>query len=1722
MLGLNKEQQDQIQTMMAAVTVLQQYNVAELEQQLGLESGTIANRLNVASTSMVTEEILKAAVANGVLTNEQLKAILSTNKQTTSNLTGAASFETLGASAKAAGAAMLSTPMGWITTLLALLPLAITGVSKLYDWLVVTAEEAYEEAEGYRQSYEEINNEIKDLDAQLSTSKERLEELYRLSDNGTITLIEQEELERLEQTNAELETTIARKKELAALDAREANQEYVESYNKTTFTSNSQHLLTTEMDTIYEQNSDLLKKYDSMLNGITVEWEDGEYEKASQLKNRLFEISDMLDALKWSGGSVDYAAHVQELIDSYNELNQLQESGVTLSSAQKDLLESTRNELVGLADTLDADYLSQYVGEDENTAEWKGLLDTINKTIYAAEYFNEKLTELPDYCYKKLEGMGANAKLTAEEVENLANQFPTLQAWMDESGYTAEDVAKHFNALSVAEKESGSATGTYSDKLSALTDVLSNLQAAYDALDSADADMATGDGISPDTIKKLADAEENYLDYLYEENGVVKLNTDAWRENAEAKTRNNIADIQMQNSDLERQNRSLEEQEDWFRRQISSGVAVDSPILQQWKNELQEVERQIESNNKVISNGVTQIEIYQATLNSFDADRAAISGLADAFKELSGLQDDLANGMSISSEKAMELVAVYPELLASATASADGQIQLDQAVVSAFIQGRRDELNAAIDVEIQKLEAKKSTLQAQLDCIDSVLEASETGDNAAVESAKDSATQQMLTYEAVLAAAKQCGLDEVTAEQLALAAMSGDMGAFRDLASTAFSDVDINSADSMTSMMTNFANTANNIIGNANKITQAFNTMAAAIRNSKNGLQTGLYGGVASSGSVSGKEVKKGDALDSLFEGLKSHIDNGDDGGSALENKFNEILNSYQNDGKVIENARKDLAAQKAKIESQIQAINGQIASLQALKAIPLGSGGGSSGGGGGSGGSGGGSSKEIEEYIADIDDYRDAIERLRKAQQYTSDTKQNLEDTEDLKQRILLERQLIGAYSKEQDALHNLNNQRDSTITAGVKALKELGFAVKYNADTNEFWIENLEHLNELQADSVGEYGSIQEATNALRKDTEGLIDSLTDLNEQNREGSQNWRDLKGSIQEANDEILQLLDDIVDQASDAVDSIQDVYDTLHDAADEYAESGYVTIDTLQGIIDLGLKYVTYLMDENGQLVINEERIRDIIAAKTQQLAIESALSYVEALRIAKQAGDIETLNDLLYATQDTTDATWGLVYANLALAGLDDEQLQAAYNNINAIRALGESAVHSIGKTAGSVTDELNGMKDGLDDILKYVMDMIKQQIEDQIDVLEDMKDAYSEIINKKKESLEASKDEADYQKSMSKKLREIAKLQARIDALSLDNSRDAQAERSKLLEEMAELQEDLAESQADKSLEATEKALEDMETAYHQEKDDEIDLLEDTISSYQKLYDKAIDYIQNNWNTLYSDLIAYNTQYGDVLNSEITTAWENCYAAAKKYGDYVTALNNIGSDIDSAGSNGKTPNTVVGETNYENSSTNEEMIHAIIKKMYANSQSYSSANNAQRKARHQENVDLAARLSQYGIKAVYGSNGGWYVDRVGGELLYEKYKKYIYHKGGIAGDQATLKDNEILAKLEKGEPVLTAQMWENLTAMFERMDRLSASMSDLPGYIGQAALNDTLNRISGGTVNNVNTSNQPVRITIGDTIIDGNASPETVKQHAKVTYDMVEQISRILKIKL
>lgn len=1088
----------------------------------------------------------------------------------------------------------------------------------------------------------------------------------------------------------------------------------------------------------------------------------------------------------------------------------------------------------------------------------------------------------------------------------------------------------------------------------------------------------------------------------------------------------------------------------------------------------------IAENNRLLNNMPSP---WSGILSTFDT----CSGVLE---QIASIQNEVADGFTISADKAREFAEAYPEILANATVSADGQVTLNQGIVDAFISGKQEQVNAAIDAEIADLQAKKASLEGQMAFAQAELEIAQNVGDGEGQISKEVAEYRINTGNIMAQALIDNGVQEADAWRLAAAAMSQNTEEFDRVAMEVCTDVNGNfnaaAYNAAQSIYQNMASGKSSVASFAKQCHEAAKAFAGIGSGEEKGTDA-VVGGAT--GAVSGKSINL----------------------NLTKGSFDGTNYTYKATQTSLDDFTSDLQLDVSKYQQQIAQINSQIALLESLKNKPLGSYGNSSGSGGSKGGSGGGSSsstKEVEEYIASIDEYREALERLARTQAKVDEIQQKINLSDNLEEQLLMQQVLIGAYEREQDALVNLNNQRKKTLASGAEELRNMGFAVEYNAEKNEFFVENMEHVNDLVADSAGEFDTLQEATNDLRKSTEEHIKTLEDLNKSNQDSANDFADLKTKIKDAREEIQNLLETMVKNKSEAVDSIQEVYETLHNAADEYAKSGYIAIDTLQSIIDLGMEYVAYLMDENGNLVINEERIRKVIAARTQQMAVETALTYVESLRIAKQNDDVETMNRLLNATEETTNATWGLVYANLSMLDLTEEQRKAALANINALRALADSAVDSIGKSSDAMSDSLNNMKDGLDSILDYVISMLTQQINDQIDSLNDMKDAYSEIIDLKKESLEASKNENDYQKELADKMKEMAKLQARIDILSLDDSRSAQAERAKLMEEMQELQGEMSEKQADHAREAQEDALDKMNEAYGKEKDKEIEALEESISSYQKKYDMAIKYIQEHWDTLFDELINWNTEYGNDLNETVVKAWENALEAVKKYGSYVDALDKVDDDIGKNDSSGDNSNTTIGKTEYDEQYTNGEKVHAIVKQMNANSEAWETADDETRKELAAENERLGHELSKYGVDVYRNNNGEWIVAGTG-RKLFDVYDKYKYNNGI---GEADIKNEPNKKPHNKA--------WIDAAIEFTKR-KVAMSRSNDTSYSSGTGTSRMYSNDASSVARYVSTDNsQTVNIVFGDTNIT-NADQKTVTQHAKVTEDQVNQIAKILGVR-
>lgn len=395
------------------------------------------------------------------------------------------------------------------------------------------------------------------------------------------------------------------------------------------------------------------------------------------------------------------------------------------------------------------------------------------------------------------------------------------------------------------------------------------------------------------------------------------------------------------------------------------------------------------------------------------------------------------------------------------------------------------------------------------------------------------------------------------------------------------------------------------------------------------------------------------------------------------------------------------------------------------------------------------------------------------------------------------------------------------------------------YNVADSEYDYDGMKQALQNQ---VGYYKQIQSAAESAMEQvrayyrSKGMSDAVIEQQSEIQALQKAWWEAANSIDESLDKIATA---IRDKLSKEVDDIQNAWSSLQKAAEEYSSTGVISIDSLQAIISAGVEYVSLLKDENGQLVLNEDAVSAVLEAKTQQLAVESALSYVEQVRNALMQNNVTELNRLLDVTSVTASSTWDLVYAQAALLNLNGNQYNQLINNINKFRSIATTTVKTIRKQVrNSVQNETKDYKSALDDVLKLVEDLIKYEHEQMVEALQKQSEEYSNLISKKKELLQQTKDEEDYESNVSKKLKEISRIQDQINRLSLDDSREAAAKRAQLEEELADLQSDLADYIGNYNQSKNEETLDKAAEDYSDYIDERIKKVEDEVSSEEKIY--------------------------------------------------------------------------------------------------------------------------------------------------------------------------------------------------------------------------------------------------------------------------------------------
>lgn len=201
--------------------------VTDIQRLLDLTQGLSQSQTRlVLSTQNLTDAEKIAVLMNQGMNQAEATATVQSWGLSAANTAAAGATITLSGALKGLWATLIANPLVLVAT-------AVTAGVMAWQKYKQAQEEAAQALSDSLQEYEDAENSVKSLETQLKDCANKIKELQALADNGTITLTDQEELDRLKETNTELERQLAVEKErrkLAAIDAaKEADKKVADT-----------------------------------------------------------------------------------------------------------------------------------------------------------------------------------------------------------------------------------------------------------------------------------------------------------------------------------------------------------------------------------------------------------------------------------------------------------------------------------------------------------------------------------------------------------------------------------------------------------------------------------------------------------------------------------------------------------------------------------------------------------------------------------------------------------------------------------------------------------------------------------------------------------------------------------------------------------------------------------------------------------------------------------------------------------------------------------------------------------------------------------------------------------------------------------------------------------------------------------------------------------------------------------------------------------------------------------------------------------------------------------------------------------------------------------------------------------------------------------------------------------------------------------------------------
>lgn len=447
-------------------------------------------------------------------------------------------FKGLTTGAAGAGAAFA----GWIGIAIAAVG-AIVMIKNVIDNSAESYEKLKSSAADSRKEYTESNSKIQSLNAELETTNTRIEELQG---KGTLTIIEQDELDRLKETRAELETLIALENAKGgvaeAVSVRESADALDAFLTGTTGKNNKTRLknlleqsgMTEEFmqdvgvvsyGNIFGVGTETLASVEDTINTFKAK-----IPAYRQVVNDLIqERQKLVEELKTSGAT-------DEQINENAGVKQLSLYIDTRQAELDSMLKYISNASSEMGELLTAPKIENPETDFEKRYNWlydyvQGLNDFITEEYYLGQ---SKETQFTGYFSEKYKEEIEKLKATIESdgqisVDSIIKQFPEMVAEFEKFGWTPEDIAQYLLEMQQAIEDGTDIrkTGGVSYAANLVSNFYQSSEAYTKTLTAAIKEMNEAGVLTNETLAELLTLDEGLLEYMELTAEGYTMNTEA-------------------------------------------------------------------------------------------------------------------------------------------------------------------------------------------------------------------------------------------------------------------------------------------------------------------------------------------------------------------------------------------------------------------------------------------------------------------------------------------------------------------------------------------------------------------------------------------------------------------------------------------------------------------------------------------------------------------------------------------------------------------------------------------------------------------------------------------------------------------------------------------------------------------------------------------------------------------------------------------------------------------------------------------------------------------------------------------------------------------------------------------------------------------------------------------------------------------------------------------